>query len=34
MANRDDQVDAGSDAFNELNEARTPKKPAGRISTY
>lgn len=25
----DDQVDAGSDAFNELNEARTPKKPAG-----
>ena len=31
----DDQVDAGSDAFNELNEARTPKKPAGAGSrTY
>lgn len=29
----DDQVDAGSDAFNELNEARTPKKTCrGRIS--
>ena len=25
----DDQVDAGSDAFNELNEARVGKKPAG-----
>lgn len=31
----DDQVDAGSDAFNELSEARTPKKPAGAGSrTY
>lgn len=31
----DDQVDAASDAFNELNEARTPKKPAGAGSrTY
>ena len=31
----DDQVDAGSDAFNELNEVRTPKKPAGAGSrTY
>ena len=30
----DDQVDAGSDAFNELNEART-RKPAGAGSrTY
>lgn len=25
----DDQVDAGSDAFNELNESRVKKKPAG-----